>query len=293
MELDVGKTFDIFVENLKISKDKVDKIRYRYNRMTKQLNSDFWNIDSETRNSLYVGSYGRDTDIVTSDVDWLFILPTTLKQQYDRYTGNGQSALLQAVKKSIEKTYSKTYLKADGQVVQIPFDDGIDFELVPCFENSDGSFTFPDTNDGGSWKKTDPRPEIKAVNERNNSTNKNMKALCRMARAWKYEWNVPMGGLLIDTLVYRFLENYEYKDKSTVYYDWMSRDFFKFLSEQKTEQAYWYALGSNQLVYRKGSFEAKAKKCYNLALEAISYQGSASIEAKKKWREIYGTKFPS
>lgn len=48
MELDVGKTFQSFVNNLKIEKDKVDKIRYRYNRMTKQLNLDFWNIDSET-----------------------------------------------------------------------------------------------------------------------------------------------------------------------------------------------------------------------------------------------------
>jgi len=293
MELDVGKTFQSFVDNLKIEKDKVDKIRYRYNRMTKQLNLDFWNINSETRNSLYVGSYGRDTDIVTSDVDWIFMLPSGLKTQYDRHLNNGQSALLQAVKKSIEKTYSKTYLKADGQVIQIPFDDNINFELVPCFENTDGSFTFPDTNNGGSWKKTDPRPEIKAVNDRNNTTKGNMKALCRMARAWKYEWDVPMGGLLIDTLAYKFLENYEHKDKSTVYYDWMSRDFFKYLSEQNTAQSYWYALGSNQLVYRKGSFENKAKRCYNISLEAIEKQSNASGESKKKWREIYGTKFPS
>lgn len=293
MELDVGKTFQSFVNNLKIEKDKVDKIRYRYNRMTKQLNLDFCNITSETRNSLYVGSYGRDTDIVTSDVDWIFMLPSGLKSQYDRHQNNGQSALLQVVKKSIEKTYSKTYLKADGQVIQIPFDDNINFELVPCFENTDGSFTFPDTNNGGSWKKTDPRPEIKAVNDRNNATNGNMKALCRMARAWKYEWDVPMGGLLIDTLAYKFLESYEHKDKSTVYYDWMSRDFFKYLSEQNTTQSYWYALGSNQLVYRKGSFEYKAKRCYNISLEAIAKQSNASGEAKKKWREIYGTKFPS
>ena len=102
-----------------------------------------------------------------------------------------------------------------------------------------------------------------------------------------------MGGLLIDTLVYKFLENYEHKDKSTIYYDWMSRDFLKYLSEQNQNQGYWYALGSNQLVYRKGPFEYKAKRCYNISLDAIEKQSSASGEAKKKWREIYGTKFPS
>lgn len=293
MELNVGSTFDDFVKNLKIGNDDVDNIRYRYNRMTRQLNKDFWGIESETKNSLYVGSYGRDTDIVTSDIDWLFIMPISVKNQYDRYSGNKQSAFLQAVKTSIEKTYSKTNLKADGQVIQIPFNDGINFELVPCFENEDRSFTFADTNDGGSWKKTNPRPELKAVNDRNNNTNGNMKALARMIRAWKTEWNVPMGGLLIDTLVYNFLENYEYKDKSTVYYDYISRDFFKFLSEQNTSQIQWYALGSNQLVYRRGSFEYKAIQCYNIAKEAIAKQSSASGEAKTKWREIYGKRFPS
>ncbi len=293
MELNVSDTFTTFVNKLKISKDDIDKVSYRYKRMTKQLNKDFHNLDSEIRNSLYVGSYGRDTDIHTSDIDWLFMLPSNLKSQYDNHKNNGQSALLQAIKTSIEKTYSKSYLKADGQVIQIPFDDDINFELVPCFENNDNSFTFPDTNSGGSWKKTHPRPEIKAVNDRNNLTNGNMKALARMARAWKYQWDVPIGGLLIDTLVYNFLSNYIYKDKSAVYYDYMSRDFFKYLSEQNSEQKYWLALGSNQFIYRQGLFEYKAKRCYNISVEAIANQKSASTVAKSKWREIYGTKFPS
>ena len=94
MELDVGATFASLLKNLKITDEVVGKIRYRYNRMTKQLNKDFWDIDNETQHSLYVGSYGRDTDIVTSDIDWLFILPSNLKGRYDSYQGNGQSALL-------------------------------------------------------------------------------------------------------------------------------------------------------------------------------------------------------
>lgn len=292
MALNISSTFDSFIRNIRIPSDKVDNIRYRYKRMTKQLNADFWGIDSDVRNSLYVGSYGRDTDIVTSDVDWIFILPSSLKSQYDKYTYNGQSALLQAVKKSIEKTYSSTYLKADGQVIGIPFTDNITFELVPAFENYDNSFTFADTNSGGSWKKTNPRPEISAVNSMNSTTKGNMKALSRMTRAWKYHWDVPIGGLLIDTLAYNFLSTYEYKDKSTVYFDWMSRDFFKYLSEQNSSQSYWYALGSNQLVYRKGNFEYKAKRCYNIGLEAIS-KSEYPYTAKSKWREIYGYKFPS
>ena len=44
------------------------KISERYKRMTKAINKAFWNSDSDTAHSLYVGSYGRGTAIDTSDL---------------------------------------------------------------------------------------------------------------------------------------------------------------------------------------------------------------------------------
>jgi hypothetical protein len=114
-----------------------------------------------------------------------------------------------------------------------------------------------------------------------------------MARAWKDNCNVPMGGLLIDTLAYNFLTNWANKDKSFLYYDYMSRDFFKYLSEQSETQSYWLSPGARQYVWRKGKFEYKAKQAYNISLEAIEKEKDYPISAKSKWREIYGTKFPS
>ena len=38
----------------------------------------------------------------------------------------------------------------------VPFSDGITFEVLPAFLNRDGSYTFANSNDGGSWKITDP-----------------------------------------------------------------------------------------------------------------------------------------
>jgi hypothetical protein len=113
-----------------------------------------------------------------------------------------------------------------------------------------------------------------------------------MARAWKYKWDVPIGGLLIDTLAYNFMAGCDYKDKSYLYYDFISRDFFKYLSEQNSEQSYWLSPGARQYVWRKGKFEYKAKQCYNIALEAIAKEKDYPYTAKSKWREIYGTKFP-
>lgn len=294
LKLSESEYFSRFCSNLRMEDETVDSITYRYKRITRQLNRDFWGSNSDTSNSLYVGSYGRGTEIYISDIDVIFQLPYAKYQQYNAYLGNGQSALLQEVRESIQRTY-RSYIRADGQVVKVDFTDGVSFEIVPGFINTDNiSYTYPDTNIGGSWKVTNPRAEIQELTSANNIWNKNLKRLCRMARAWKERWDVPIGGLLIDTLAYKFMANWVHKDKSYSYYDWMSQDFFEYLKNQNPDQKFWLAPGSNQRVNRKGSFEYKALRCYNIALEAIEKQSNGyESSAKGKWREIYGTKFPS
>ena len=287
--------FESFCRSLQVQ--NVNTISMRYKNITKRLNTDFWDTTSETSHSLYVGSYGRDTAIDGfSDLDMIFQLPYEVYEKFNNYSGNGQSALLQEVKGSIKKTYSNTDVGADGQVIAASFDDGITFEVVPVFVNKSGSYTYPDSNDGGKWSITNPKPEIKAIRDRNNDCNGNLKPLCRMMRAWKLKWSVPMGGLLIDTLAYQFIENWDYKDKSYLYYDYMSRDFFLFMSNQNKDQGYWLAPGSGQYVYRKGLFEAKASKCYDISIQAIAHEQAKPKQestAKRKWREIFGNSFPS
>ena len=287
--------FHTFCDNIKVQNGATISLRYR--NITKRLNTDFWWTDSDTAHSLQVGSYGRNTAIHgTSDVDMVFQLPGSLYKRYDNYSSNGQSALLQEVRNSVKKTYPGTDIGADGQVILIPFSDRITFELVPGFLNSDDSYTYPDSNGGGSWKRTNPRPEIEAIRTRNSTCNDNLIPLCRMMRAWKKKRSVPIGGLLIDTLAYQFIIDWEYRDKSYLYYDYMCRDFFAYMAGQSTDQEYWTAPGSGQRVYGgKGQFQYKAKRCYNIALQAIEHETATPKRewpAKQKWREIFGTSFP-
>src|SRR5699024_8982356 len=131
------------------------------------------------------------------------------------------------------------------------------------------------------------------MKNRNTVTNKNLKRLCRMARAWKGNCNVSISGILIDTLAYKFINEYQYKDKSFLYYDFISRDFFKYLKDLDKENDYWLASVSNKRVYKSGNFQYKASSAYNLSLKAIEYQSQEYwYSAKSKWREIYGTRYP-
>jgi len=289
--------FDSFCAELQVK--NATSISARYKRITHRLNTDFWNTTSDTSHSLYVGSYGRNAAINGfSDLDILFELPNALYHQYNKHLGNGQSALLQAVRASMQRTYPSSDIGGDGQVVVVKFDDNMTFEVVPGFLNEDKiSYTYPNSNDGGSWKPTNPRPEIDAIRIRNNACNGNLVPLCRMMRAWKNEWDVPIGGLLIDTLAYQFIEGYEHREKSYLYYDYICRDFFRYVADQDRTQAYWRAPGSGARVDRKGTFEYKATRCHNLAKEAIAYEqhrpDSQEWSAKHAWREIFGAAFPN
>lgn len=289
----ISQSFDEFYNSIKTT--SIDAtIAYRKGRIARCINKDFRNgLDSEG-NTLYVGSYGRCTDNVdVSDIDLLVILPWSVYTQYDNYCYNGQSALLQAVKNSILSTYSQTKIRADGQVVQVVFSD-MTFEVVPCFEYSDGTFCFPDTNSGGVWRTMNPRAEIAAIQSRNNETTQNMSALSRMIRSWKNQNNVSIKGITIDILVYRFLRDYQYKSNTSVYYDYMTRDFFAYMMNVPSTQSRFLVMGSNRYITDTGYFQYKAKQSYNIALEAIDADQKQYFWTRNdKFRSIYGTRFPS
>src|SRR5690349_3672262 len=69
----------------------------------------------------------------------------------------------------------------------------------------------------------------------------------------------------------------------------MVRDFFKFLSEEEDHDHY-AALGSGQRVKVKKRFQQKAKKAYELCLEAIEAEGNPTMA--KKWKTVFGKPVP-
>lgn len=290
----VGDWFQTFCGNLRIGSEKRSSIGYRTGRIVGQLNADLRSLDSKTSYRFYVGSYGRGTAIPSvSDVDLLYELPYALYERFNAHAGNGQSALLAHVRASIAKTYSVTEIGGDGQVVVLRFDDGVRFEVLPAFSNTDSGYTFADSNGGGAWRACKPKQEMTAFSDRNSACNGNLVELARMARAWRDQNNVSMSGMLIDTLAYQFIDGWAYKDKSYVYYDWMTRDFFAFLAAQETNKTYWTAPGSGSWVYGSG-FQYKARQAQLRTLEAIdSQQNNYDYTARQTYRGIYGSAFPT
>ena len=288
MTVKTSEIFDTLLANLKVG-DTATSIASRRDEIAKALNKDFRETESCTAYKLMVGSFGRHTAIKgVSDLDMIFILPPDIRSEYNNETGPRR--ILERVRDVLSARYPRTEVRVDQCVVRVKFvSNSFKFEIQPAFENSDGSFSYPDTK-AKNWKITKPRKEITETKACNERTSMNMRRLARMVRAWKNANGVNMGGLLIDTLVYKFFEQTkDYDAAGTRSFDLMVRDFFKFLKEQP-EQNYYLALGSQQQVYIKEKFHPKAKRAYNRCLEAIKCEGK--LLANKKWREVFGTMVP-
>ncbi len=282
--------FAQFRQNLTIP--NASDISTTYIEITKRLNKDFWNSDSETAHSLQVGSYGRHTAVKgVSDLDMAFELPIGEYERLSKIQSNGPSQLLQEVRNSIRNRYPNSEIKGDGQVVVVSLGK-LRFEVLPVFLQADGSYRFGDSNDGGSWDNFCwPKKEIQAVNELNVESNRNLKRVAKMLRAWKDTHGAPISGMLIDTLAFNFLKsNKSYNDKSYGSYPLLVRDILAYLANQ-LEQNYWLAPGSNSRVNSVGKFQSKAKKAAKKAQEALD--ASSEKEKHKEWKEIFGGLFPA
>lgn len=190
-------------------------ISTRYKAVTKAINREFWNSQSNSAHSFYVGSYGRGTAIDTSDVDILVELPEDEYNRHNVYKGNGQSRLLQAVREAILNTYPRSDVRADGQVVKIAFSDGMKFEILPAFVTYGWKgiiYKYPDTNMGGNWRSTNPKAEQDAMRDKNKSSNGLLFDTCKHMRYIRdnYFTSYHLSGIVIDSFVYAAIGNWRW-----------------------------------------------------------------------------------
>ena len=208
-----------------ISAEQRSLVSQRYKRITRAVNLEFWRNDSESNHSLYVGSYGRGTAIDTSDIDMLVELPKDEYERFDTLKGNGQSRLLQTVKKAILTTYPKSNVRGDGQVVVIEFSDGMKFEVLPAFRQIDwtgnwnGQYTYPDSNMGGNWLTTNPKAEQQAMRKKNIESNGLLYDTCKHMREIRdnYFRSYHLPGIVIDTFVYHYISNWHWLGEGEQY----------------------------------------------------------------------------
>lgn len=282
------QAFEKLLQNIVLDND--EQLSKRYCEITKKLNKTFRDTESETANSLRVGSYGRYTGIKgISDLDMLYIMPDSKWHEYK----NAPDKLLRDTRNSLQERWPNTDITYDTLVVVINFTN-FKFEIQPVFIDwEDGDdlpfYWFPSTKEG-VYKKTKPKHEQAEMTNFRNQNGDTHRYLCKIMRAWKNKSGLAMSGLLLDTLTYNFLnDNPDYKSAALSSFDVLVRDFFAYLKDQP-QQDYYLALGSRQYVYVKHPFKTKSRKAYSKAVKAIAETDETARH--NYWREVFGNAFP-
>lgn len=272
----IEEQFAKFYENIKLTpaqkQDAIDK----YTGVCKKLHDTYYpNVAYNGSTKLLIGSYGKHTSIRPArDVDVIFILPKDKFAQYDDNTSNKQSQLLQDVKAILETKYPNTPIKAFGKIVKIEFSETKhDVELVPGWENDDGSFTIPDSENGGSWIVQRYREEIKAIAESDATTGKT-KFLIRLIKKWSDNCSANIRSFHIEQKV---LSYFSAGDRSEYDTGKLVREFFQYYHDT--------IIDSN--------LQSHLNTAYNRAKKACDFQANEKIDdAIEEWVKIFGGDFP-
>ncbi len=271
--------FKKFNTELRLTETQESDAKTKYDGVCKTLHKYYYDTEYDGSSKFLFGSYKKKTNIrpITSDqdVDVLFYMPANEFEKYDKYSSNGQSALLAKIKEILKDTYSTTdKIKAWGKVVLIEFSEGKhNIELLPAWENEDGTFKIPNSENGGSWDAFNVRDNINKFQTSNKQTNGKTAALSRMMKAWKR--NTPTLNLKsyqIEQYVIDFFDSDSVLNEEDFT---MCKNFFEYLSKHIDENN-----------------ESNVKTASQRANKALEYQSLEKYnEACEEWRNIFGNQF--
>ena len=279
------KEFKKFTSNIRLTENQENDGKTKSNSVCECVHKKYYETKYDEKTKLIFGSSKTKTNTrplsKDQDVDTLFKIPKDVYERFLNHEGNGPSALLQEVKKTLEKTFSTTNtIKGWGKVVLVQFGENHhNVELLPAYELEDQTFLIPNTEEGGSWDEFDPRGQIKIFQDSNKTTNGLTADLARMFKTWIQE----------TPTVHSNYKSYN-----------LLNDIIDFLTTD-------YINGAEFLDYPsaiEGCFEFIKNNCstsVNSQLQTATHRAKKAIgffdeekpkEASIEWRKIFGDEFP-
>jgi hypothetical protein len=278
----IQKCFDKFCENIRLTDNQEEDAKTKYDGVCKTLHHYFYeNKQYDGSTKFLFGSYRKKTNIrpliEEQDVDVLFKMPVEQFEIYDNYNSNGQSALLQKIREILKDTYTTTNeIKGWGKVVLVKFKDRThNIEVLPAWEEENGSFKIPNTEkNGGIWENFNPKKELEDFQNSNKKTNGFTAELSRMVKSWKRQIaTLKIKSYEVENYVIDFLRSYDHKEKK---YSLIIKNFFEYLKIMVLEE-------------NKSHIETALTRINN----AIKFEEeNKAREASEEWRKIFGKTFP-
>lgn len=281
MKLDFKK----FATNIRLTDAQKEDAKTKYTGVCECLYKKYYDGAYDGNSKFLFGSYKTRTNTrplsESQDVDVLFKIPEETYKKFKDYESNGPSALLQEVREALKEKYTTTEtIKAWGKVVLVKMSENHhNVEVLPAYEQEDGTFLIPNSDDGGIWESFDPRAQVDEFTGSNADTNYLTADLTRMMKTWvKTTASMNYESYSLLNNVMSFLRQSSVYNEGAEYSDYhlVVRDFFDYLDRICT-----YSLKSHV-----STALSRAKK-------AVDYlDQNKPKEASDELRKIFGNEFP-
>lgn len=240
--------------------------------------------------SFLTGSYSRHTMIAPlkeADVDIFVVLHS------DYYEQNGQTNLLDKVRRVLLKTYPDTpKISRNGQAVTITFTD-FKVDVVPAFYRKGEGFLIPNSITK-RWISTNPKVHVEIMNNENEAHDGDLVPIVKMIKGWNRNINHAFVSFYLELLAVNIFKNgtiLDYPRGMRYFFD-KGREKIKY----KVKDPVNYGENINPfdtvstVKDAVNRFENAYKLAKNAEDDARKGYTAAAIEG---WREIFGDYFPS
>lgn len=246
--------------------------------------------DLRVEDSFLTGSYSRNTMIAPlkeADVDIFVVLNAS-------YFDQGQAGLLDLVKRTLRKTYTRTPdISRNGQAVTIRFDDFM-VDVVPAFHRKGGGFLIPDSVNT-NWISTDPKAHTRIVTQANAAHNEDLVPLIKMIKAWNRSIGRHFRSFHLEVLALEVLEGVTISDFPSGMRYFFDKGRDRIAKKNLDPAGYGGDVGGyiNTQIKIQECVQ-KFQLAYERALKAEQYeaQGNATY-AFDMWAKMMGDYFPA
>lgn len=287
----INSSFELFKRNLEITGLQESTVSIRQSNVREVIKAGMTITES-----FLTGSYSRSTLIAPlneADIDIFIILDPKYFHHYDKQNG-GQAGLLDLVKRTLRKTYTKTPdISRNGQAVTIRFDDFM-VDVVPAFNRQGGGYLMPNSI-SQSWISTDPKKHVEIMAQQNKLHEGKLVPLVKMIKGWNKNNGKIFRSFHLEILamqIFKGVKISDYPSGIRFFFD-KARSFI--ITPLLDPAGYGGNIGSYINTQAKTNDSlSKLQSAYELSLTA-EYEESRhnTKNAVEYWRKAFGGYFPA
>lgn len=292
MPTTILESFRKFRQNLEITGLQEATVSTRQINIRKVVETDLAVVDS-----FLTGSYSRNTMIAPlkeADIDIFIQLDAKYFHNYNNGQNGGQAGLLDLVKRTLKKTYTRTPdISRSGQAVSIRFEDFV-VDVIPGFSRQGGGYLIPNSVTK-SWLSTNPKKHVEIMSAQNQAHNGDLVPMAKMVKAWNTSTGRYFRSFHLEALVIQIFNEVTISDfpSGVRYYFDKGRTVIK----QKNLDPAGYGDDLGKYIDTQQKVQeavAKFELAYERAIKAEDWARRGYIQnAVEMWVKVFGDYFPA